>query len=454
MNITKENVDKLNAVLSISLEKDDYENRVNDVLKDYRKKARIDGFRPGKVPFGLINKMYRKPVLVEEVNKLISESISNYLVEEKLHILGDPLPHEEKEEEVQNIDWDNDETFEFKFDLGIAPEVDVKLSPKDKYPFYHIKIDDALIDKYVDSYRQRFGEFTSVDSPEEKDMIKAEVHQLDSNNEKLEDGVSVDEVTLSIEMAKDAGIKKQLLKAKKDDILIIDLKKAYPSEAELSGMLKIDKEKVDELTGNFELNVKDITRFNEAEINQELFDKVFGPGTVKTEKEFRDKIAEEAKKGTLQDSEYRFRIDVKEILIKKTKFELPRDFLKRWLYAINKGKFTEEQIEKDFESFAEDLKWQLIKDQIMRDNQLEVAEEDVKKVARDTARMQFAQYGMANVPDEHLEEFARRMLEKEEDRNSMHSRAVENKVIDFVKQTVKVDEKEISSEKFNKLFEK
>lgn len=451
MNITRKNVDALNAVLSIKLEKNDYETRVNDVLADYRKKARIDGFRPGKVPLGLINKMYRKPVLAEEINKLVSESISKFLVEEKLNILGEPLPHEG---ENKPINFETDAEFEFNFDLGLAPEINVAITSKDKFPYYTIKVDSALIDKYAESYSQRFGELISVDSVGEKDLLKAELLQLDANDLPLDGGIHVDEATLSAEVIKDEKIKSKFLGLKKTDKLIFDLKKAYPSDVEIASMLKIEKEQAARLEGNFQLTVTDISHFKNAEINQELFDKIYGPGNVKSEKEFRDKISEDAAVNLKHDSEYRFAIDVKETLIKKTKMELPREFLKRWLFAINEGKFTKEQIDKDFDHFAEDLKWQLIKDKISADNHIEITEDDTKKAAIETARMQFRQYGMANVPDEHLEEFARRMLERNEDKNSIKSRVAEEKVIAFVKNTAKLDEKEISSEKFNKLFEK
>ena len=451
MNISRENIDNLNAVLSITLEKEDYEQRVTNVLSDYRKKVSLDGFRPGKVPFGLVKKMYHKPVLLEEIQKIISESISKYLVEQKLNILGEPLPHKE---DSDKIDWDNDETFNFKFDLGLAPEIDVKITPKDKYPLYQIKIDKALIDKYVDNYRERLGDFESVDSPDEKDVLKVEIQQLDANDEILPEGIHVEEASLSIGQIKDDKIKKTVLAAKKGNVLTIDLKKAYPSHAEIAGILKIESKNVADIQGNFSMVIKDISRFKKAEINTELFEKVYGPDTVKTEEEFRKKIADDAKENLKQDSEYRFRIDVKEMLLGKIKISLPKEFLKRWLVAINEGKFTEEQVEKEFDSFEKDLKWQLIKDKIVEDNTLEVNDEDIKQVAKEVAQMQFSQYGMHNVPDEHLEQFATRMLEKEEDRNNIKSRAIENKVIGFIRSTVKIDEKEISSDKFDKLFEK
>lgn len=451
MNIKKENVDELNAVLSINLEKSDYESRVGEVLKDYKKKARIDGFRPGKVPFGIINKMYRTPVLVEEVNKLVSESISKYLVEEKLNILGEPIPHEG---ETKKIDWENDSDFEFKFDLGLAPEFEMKITAKDKIPYYTIKVDKAIIDKYVDSYTQQFGENISVDKVEEKDILKADIVQLDEQDKPVEGGISVEDASLSIEVVKDKDIKKTILAAKKGDVLAIDLKKAYPSDVELAALLKVEKEALAGIENKFNVSIKDISRFVNATVNQELFDKAFGDGEVKTEKEFRDKIAEQAKTNLVQDSNYRLQVDIKESLLKKFKSKLPNEFLKRWLLLINQGKFTMEQIEKEFESFEDDLKWQLVKDRVMKDNDLKISDEDMQQGAINLARMQFAQYGMGNVPDEHLIEFAKRMLEKEEDRNNIQRQVIESKVVETVKSIVKLEEKEISSEKFNKLFEK
>jgi trigger factor len=451
MNINKKNTDELNAILSIKLEKSDYETRVEKMLEDYRKKARIDGFRPGKVPMGIIHKMYYKPVLIEEMNKLVSEYLSDYLLKEKLNILGEPLPHIN---DSKKIDWDHDTEFEFKFDLGMVPEFEVKIAPRDKYPYYFIKVDDTMMEKYIDSYRERFGELISVDTIGEKDLLKVNLQQLNSDNNPPEGGIVANDVTISVDLVKDASIKSELLKMKKEGTLIIDLKKAYPNNVELAGMLKIEKEKAAALSGDFLLQITDISHFRPAEVNQELFDKIYGPGKINSEQEFRLKITEDASNVLKKDSEYRFRLDVKETLIKKTKFDLPAEFLKRWLLEINEGKFTAEQIEKDYSHFEEDLRWQLIKDKISSDNQLEVTDEDMKAVAKETARAQFGQYGMYNVPEDHIEEFAHRMLERKEDKNNIKAKVVDNKVIDFIKGTVKLDEKEISSEKFNKLFEK
>ena len=450
MNITRENADELNAVLKLELTKEDYEERVNTVLKDYKKKANIPGFRPGKVPMGMIQKMYGKPVLAEEINKLVSESLSKYLVDEKLNILGEPLPHEG---DIKPVDFDNDSEFEFKFDVAIAPEFELKLSAKDKVPFYSIKIDDELIDKYADNYTQRFGEFSHVDVIEEKDVLTTKIVQVDDKGEVLDGGLFVDEARLATDVIKDEKIKKQVLAAKKGDELIFDLKKAYPNDTEIAALLKIKAEEAANVSGDFKITVNEIQRFNKAELNQELFDKVYGEGTVKSIEEFRAKLAEEAKNNLKNDIEFRFKLDVKESLAKKFKKDLPEAFLKRWLIAVNEGKFTAEDIDKDFDKFTEDLKWQLIKDKVAKENNIEIKPEDIKAAAIENARMQFAYYGMASVPDEHLEQFAQRTLDNQEEVRKLHEGKMEDLVVAKIKESIKVDEKEISMEKFNKLFE-
>ncbi len=450
MNISRDNIDELNVVLKLELAKEDYDERVINVLKDYKKKANIPGFRPGKVPFGMINKMYRKPVLVEEINKLVSESVSKYLVDEKLNILGEPLPHEGDQ---KPIDWDTDESFEFKFDLGMAPEIDVNLTGKDKVPYYNIKVDDSLIDKYVESYAAKFGENIHVEKIEEKDLLTVSVEQLDAEGNVLEEGLKNDEARVSVEIIKDKKIKDAFLQSKKGDSVVVDIKKAYPNDTEIASILKLKTEDAANVSGNFKFNINEIQRFINAEVNQELFDKIYGEGTVKDEKEFRAKVSEEAAQGLKRDSDYKFRIDVKDALVKKFKQKLPDEFLKRWLFAINEGKFTMEEIEKDFDKFTEDLKWQLIKDKIAKENEIKIDEADIKAAAIDNARMQFSYYGMNNVPDEHLEAFAQRTMEDQEQIRKIAEGKMEDKIIEHARTVIKIDEKDITAEKFNKMFE-
>jgi trigger factor len=451
MNITKENLDELNAVLKVKVGKEDYDEKVNNVLKDYRKKAKIDGFRPGKVPLGLINKMYRKPVLADEINKLVSESISKYLLEEKLNVLGEPLPHEE---EKPSIDWDNDTEFEFAFDLGLAPDLEFSVSNKDKVPFYRIKIDEELRNKYIDNYTSRLGSFKTVDEVVENEMIKADIVQLNEGGDVKENGISAADASISVEMVKDDKIKKQFIGTKVGDIVNVDLKKAFPSDAELTSMLKIEKEQVKEVTGVFQVTIKSISKYEKAEINQELWDKLYGEGQVKTKEEFTKKIDEEIRINLERDSEYRFRLDIKDALVKKFKKALPKEFLIRWLLEVNEGKFTREDIEKDYDHFEEDLKWQLIRDKFIQENEIKVSDEEVLDTAKEFTRAQFMQYGLSNVPDEQLEAYARESLKREKDRKSLYEKKYEDKVVELLKEMVKLDEKEISSEKFDKLFEK
>ena len=450
MNITRENIDNLNAVLKIEIEKSDYEDRVKKILADYRKKAVIKGFRPGKVPAGMINKMYGKPVLVDEVNKLLSESVANYIKDENLNILGEPLP---SENDQKHIDWDSDDVFEFKIDVALVPEFELKLTNKDKIPYYEIKVDDKLIETYTDSYQRRFGQMIPADKLQEKEMFKASLQQLDAVGNIDEEGITHDEGVLSLDRIQDDTIKKELTGAKVGDVINLNIKKALQNDTEISSLLHIKKEEVEELSPEFQLIIKEITKFEKAIVNQELFDKVYGEGNVKSEEEFYTRIKEEIKTNLAQESDYKFRMDAKNELIKKHEFELPTEFLKRWLLASNEGKVSKEDLEKDFGGFEEDLKWQLIKNKISKENELKVSEEEIKDFAREVARGQYRQYGLSDVPDEHLDNFVTEILSRDEERRKIVERKHEDKVVDHVKETVKLDKKEISSEKFKKLVE-
>jgi trigger factor len=452
MNIKKDNLDELNAVLTITVEKSDYEERVDHVLKDYRKKARIDGFRPGKVPQGLINKMYRKPVLVEEINKILGESLGKYLADEKLNILGEPLPSLDKP--VQ-IDWDADAQFEFSFDIGMAPEMDFSVSEKDKIDYYLIKTDEEEISKQRDRISSRYGSFKeATDVISDNEMLKADLVELGENNEPVE-GIHVEEATISLEFVKDEESKNKFMGLKAGDVLDIDVKKAFVNETDLAALLKITKEKLAETGNNFRVTIKSVSRFEKAEINQELFDKVYGPGLVNSLEEFNSKITDELKAAFERNSDYKFRIDAKAYYLDKFRQDLPAAFLKRWLVYTNQGKMTMEQIEKDFDAFVTDLKWQLIKGKVARENEMKVKEEELIAHTKDVFRQQFIQYyGIADVPDETLEKYARESLGREEERNRYMESLMENKVFEFMQKTVKLDTKEVTLQEFNKMFEK
>ncbi len=452
MNIKKDSIDELNAVLTVTIEKPDYEERVNNILKDYRRKAKFDGFRPGKVPQGLVNKMYRKPILADEINKVLAESLSKYLVDEKLSILGEPLPNEAK---PVKIDWDNDTQFEFAFDIGLAPELDIQVSEKDKIAWYEIKVDQEELDKQIDRVTSRYGTFVDIDVVSGNNMIKADMVELDSNGNAVEKGIKVEDGTISLEFIKDEKSRKQFDGLKKGDEITIDVKKTFENETDLAALLKIDKEKLKDAGSNFKLTIKNISNFEKAAVNQELFDKAYGKDTVKSEEEFKQKVEEELKSAFSRNSDYKFRMDARTHFLEKFKQNLPVDFLKRWLLYSNQGKVTAEQIEKDFAPFTEDLKWQLIKGKITKDQELKFTEEELVDHVKEAIRQQFIQYyGIGEVPADLLDKYAKESLGREEDRNRHSESLNENKVFDFLKKSVKLDTKEITLEKFNKLFEK
>lgn len=451
MNITRENTNPLNATVKIEIQKEDYENRVEEVLKDYRKKARLDGFRPGKVPPGLIKKMYWKAVLIEEMNKVISESLTKYISEEKLNILGEPLPSDQKQEP---IDWDRQEKFEFAFDLGIAPQFEISLSSKDKIPFYSISVDKKIKDSYKEDYARKLGSFKPIEKAEKEEMLKGSICQVDVSGEIVETGISADDTSFSLAAVKDDEILKKFFGKKVNDTIDFDIKKAFPNDTEIASILKIDKDQIASIGPDFRFTIQEVSRFENAEFNEEFYDKAFGKGTIKSDKEFDDKIEQEIGQLLSKESELRFAIDAKEKMLKKIKIELPSEFLKRWLLAVNEGKVTGEQLEKDFDHFEDDLKWQLIKDQIIKENELKVSEEEITEFAKEYAQMQFQQYGMANIPDEYLSNYAKEMLGKEEEAKKIYERKYEEKVIEFIKEHVKRDEKKVSSDEFNKLYEK
>ena len=452
MNINRNEIDELNSVLRIVIEKNDYEERVENILRDYRRKAKIDGFRPGKVPFGLISKMYRKPVLVEEVNKILNEVLTKYIVDEKLNILGEPLPNENDQQE---FDWDRDTTFEFVIDIALAPEFDVQVSSKDKFAYHEIKIDNKLRNEYVEKYTSRLGSLKDVTGSNEDSVIKADLLQVDEVGNEIEEGIRVEDGSISIQNIQDEKIRQKFIGLRKDNELIINLKRAFPNRADVAGLLKIKNEEVDLINGEFKIIVKSISNFEKAEINQEFYDRLFGKDVVKTEDEFNAKMDDIIQSELKRDSEYKLRLDIREYYIARFKKSLPEDFLKRWLVEINKDKLTREQIEKDFQHFIEDLKWQLIKDRIGKDNDLKVTEEELLEYARNFARIQFSQYyGISDFPDEHLTNYAQELLKKDEERRKLAERKFEEKIIEFIRMTAKLDRKEISNEKFNKLLEK
>ncbi len=449
MNIAKKEIDKNNAVVTIRVEKADYAEKVEKTLRDYRKKANMPGFRPGMVPIGLIKKMYGKSVEAEEINKLVSDSLYNYIRENNMNILGEPLPNETEQPE---IDFDMQEDFDFVFDVAIAPEFEVNLTQKDKVNYYNISVSDEMIDNQIKSYTGRYGKYVQEEEVEEKDMVKGELFELDGKAIK-EGGVHVEGAVLTPAYMKDEETKKLFVGAKKGDVIVFNPKKAYENDTEISSMLKISKEEAENFIADCQIIIEGITRYHEAEINQELFDKVYGEGNVKSEEEFRTKIKENIQETLKSDSDYKFALDARVMLVKKLdKTEFPDAFLKRWLLATNEG-LTEEKLEEDYPKMIEDLKWHLIKDKLMKANEVKVEPSEVEEYAKKVARAQFAQYGMIGIEDDILSNYAQDMLKKEDTIKNIVDKVAEDKVLEAVKSSIKLNEKEISIEDFNKMFE-
>ena len=449
MNISRENIDELNSVLKVEIGESDYSGKVDDVLKDYKKKVRLDGFRPGKVPFGLVKKMYYKQILVEEVNKILSESLSKYLFEEKLRILGEPLPSDKGNDP---IDWDTQTDFNFSFDVGLAPEFEVDLTKKDKVPYYTIKIDKEISDSYTDNFTKRFGSYAPAEKVETgEELLTGEIKLL-ANENNPEEVVFSDKSNFSLGVMKDEDIKKRFIGAKIGDHISFDLKKAFPNETEIASILQVDKEKVSDLPNDFDFRVNEISSFVNAEINQELFDKAYGKDKIKSEDEFKQEIEKDIRTNLDKESEMRFAVDVKEALVKKMKLELPVEFLNRWLVKVNEGKFTKEDIEKDFNNFKQDLEWQLIRDEIIQKQNLEVSEEEILNYAKEVTMMQFMQYGLANIQEDQLDHYAKELLKREEERKKLTEKLYEDKVVAHIKELVKIVDKQVTADEFNKLY--
>jgi len=448
MNITKENIDDLNAVLKVKIEKADYDEKVETVLKDYRKKATIKGFRPGMVPIGLIKKMYGRAVQIDEINKVVTDNIQKYLADEKLEILGDPLP---KVDERESIDFDTQEDFTFSFEIGLTPEVDLSLSKKNKVNEYDIVIDTKMRNDYLENYTRRYGELKKADLTEEKDVIKGKIEAIDNEGNIIPEGPSVDETSLGIDIIKDNKIKEEFIGKSLGDSIDFDIKKAYPNDTEIAGILHKKKEEVENLEGNYRFTVNDISRFYPAELGQELYNKIFGEGMINSEEEFMKKIEEEISLNLKRESDFKIMMDIKALAMEKTELQLPEEFLKRWLLRVNE-KTTEEQIEKEFDNFRKDLKWQLIRNKVARDNDVKITEEELQKEAENITRYQFQQYGLFYATEEQISNYAKETLKREEDAKRIADKILEEKVIVLMKELVKIESKEITVEEFNKLF--
>ena len=450
MNVTVENVDKVSALLTVKIEKADYQERVEKALKSFRKNAQMPGFRKGMVPASLVKKMYGKSALAEEVNKLLGESVYKYIEENKLNILGEPLPNEDKQPEVN---FDTQEDFTFLFDIALAPDFKVEVSAADTIPYYNIEVTDEMVDSQVKQYTQRAGEYVPAEAYEDRDMVKGTLVELDEAGNEKEGGIRVEEAVMLPTYMKNDEQKALFAGIKKGETVKFNPYTAWDGNAaELASLLKIEKDAAAEMKSDFNFTVSEITRFKEAELTQEIFDMALGKDAVNNEADFRAKIKEVISGQFVADSDFKFLIDLRNALTAKVgKLEYADGILKRIMLLNNKDK-GESYVEENYAKSIEELTWHLIKEQLVKANNIKVEDGDIKEMAKESTRAQFAQYGMMNIPEDMLENYASEMLKKKETIENLVNRVIETKLTKVLKPQVTLEEKSISAADFNKMF--
>ncbi|MBR4127917.1 MAG: trigger factor [Bacteroidaceae bacterium] len=448
MNITFEKTGNVTGVLTLNIEKADYEANVKKGLQTAQKKVQMPGFRPGHVPAGMVKKMYGTQIKAEEVQKLISEKLYAYIQENNLDVLGEPIAHDDQ------VDIEKDDNFVLHFDLGLSPEMNVELSSNDTVDYYDINVTEEMVDAQVKRMAQQAGHPENVQTYEERDILRGILAQLDENGQPVEGGIVVESASLMPTYFKNDEQKALFNGAKVNDILVINPSKAYEgNEAEVSSLLKVKKEEVAQYTGDFSFQVNEISRFVPAEINQEFFNAVFGEGAVEGEEAFRAKVKEGIQAQHVLDSDYKFLLDLRAYCEAKVgEVEFPNEVLKKVMLNNNKEK-GEAYVEEHFEASINELKWHLIKEKLVKANDIKLEQADVKAAAVEAARMQFAQYGMNNVPVEYLENYAEEMLKNKQQAQSLIERSIETKLVAALKNVLNLNHKAVSAEEFGKLFE-
>ncbi|MCQ2959440.1 MAG: trigger factor [Bacteroidales bacterium] len=441
MNVTKQG-EGLVSVLTVQIAQADYTEKVNNVLKDYRKKATVKGFRPGTVPMGMVKQMYGKYATVEEVNKLVSEALQNYFKENKLHVLGEPLPNEGQKE----VNWDKDTDFEFLFDVAVAPEINVELSKKNKADYYKITVDDKLIDEHVEGYCGRYGKQEDVETIEGTEFVAGPLKCVGAETCTERGSLLLTRMKNEKELAKFKA-------AKKGDTVTFNPKKAFEDEEETKLFTGAKADNAAAMEADYEFTIEALKRYTKAEVNQELFDKIFGKDAIKSEADFRARIKSDMEANFERNSDYKFLADFRKKLLETTAIELPEEFLKRWLIEANKEneKITPEQIENEFPLFMEDLRWQLISGKFVKDNNIQVSPDEIKEAAKEYTRFQLAQYGMLNAEDKMVEQWSAEILKNRDEVNRLYEMEENKKLIAFFKETIKLNEQEVSLEKFNEM---
>jgi trigger factor len=441
MNISRHEIDQLNAEITIELTPEDYESRVNEGIKKVQRKAQMPGFRPGKVPAGIIKKQYGGQIFADELNKLLNDTIYKYIEDNKLEILGNPLPKENNE-----LNPETQKDLRFVYELGLSPEFDLTLDEKIKVIYRTAKIDDALIDKYIKDVRRNHGKSMNPEIAEEKDVLFVDINELDETSN-IKAGGIFKSTSVSPERVKNEVARQKLLGARNGDKIVMNINELYETALDKSISLGIDKETAETADCMIQLTVKNISRLEDAEVNQELFDKVYGAGNITSEEAFREKIREELRLMFAADSERFFIRDVQEKLLETSGIQLPDDFLKRWLLMTGETKLSSEELEKQYPEYAKAMKWQLIQNRIVKDEGIKIDQEDVLAEARDYVRKEYARYGY-NAPDEEIEKIAKDLsMNKEQGRKIVDS-VLTGKVINAVRQKITIEETELGYDEF------
>jgi trigger factor len=446
MNISQENIDNLNAVISIELAPDDYKTVVEDAMKAQAKKANIPGFRPGKVPVSHIKKLYGKSILLDEINRIVSGKLNDFLTENKVEILGQPLPKAEDADTEYN--WDFNDEFKFNYEIGLTPKIEVPFTEKTSLTEYVIKADEETLNTRISHLRKSYGKRTNPEVSEDGDMIFGDLKQLDADGKIMEEGINVSSA-LRTDLVEDKKIKKSLIGLKKDDVLVIDLKKAYKNDV-VAKLLSITEEEAEDLVSSFELTVKNINRLEEADLNKEFYDKVFGEDVIKTEEEFRNRVKEEVESMFVQNADQKLQNDIYTLGMDAVNVEFPDDFLKRWLKATNEN-LSDAEVEEGYEDFKKNLKWTLIENKIITENDLQIKYEEVFQTAKDRLAAQLKLYGQQSFTDEQLGQYAAQLLQDQEQANRIFDEVKALKVFEFVKGKAKLEKKEINNDEFLKL---
>lgn len=450
MKISFENPDKVNGLITLTVEEADYKENVEKTLKNYRKRANVPGFRPGMVPMGMIKRQFGTTAKVDEINKLLGEEIYKYVKDNNIQMLGEPLPSDKQEP----VDLEKEAPYTFMFDIAVAPEMNAELNGDDTIDHYTITVDDDVINRQIDMFASRAGSYDKVEEYQEHDMLKGDLRELDENGNTKEGGLTVESAVLMPEYIKVDDQKKLFDGCKLGDIITFNPKKAYPeSDIEVSSLLKIKKEEVADMNSDFSYQITEISRFVKAEVNQELFDQVFGKDAVKSEEEFRGKIAEGLKAQFAVDTDFKFIQDVRKYMENKVgALTYPDALLKRIMLNNNKDK-GQEFVDKNYEQSVKELTWHLIKEQLVKANGIKIDDADIKETAKEAARAQFAQYGMTNIPEEYIDNYATDMLKKKDYVDSFVDRSIDRKLTEALKKVVKLNEKTATLDEFNKLMQ-